>query len=567
MSDKAKNIVICGEAGQGLITIGKQLAKALVRAGYRIHVTQGYESRVRGGHNTFAIRVGQEHVLSPGDSIDLLVPLNRNSIDIHSDEILTDGRILSDSSWELSSKNGIEIPYDDLASKKYMNTVALGITSALLGLRRDDLAKIVRDSFSKKGEEVISDNVGALDRAYDWISDNAPEFKPLPTVKNENKRVMLNGNEAIALGAISAGLKFCSFYPMTPATSICLTLAKHAEKMGLVVEQVEDEISAINMAIAASYAGAPSMVASSGGGFALMAEGVSLAGMTETPIVIVISQRSGPATGLPTRTEQGDLEFALCSGHGEFPRAIFAPSTVRECFFLTRKAFQIADEFQSPTFVLTDQYLADSYRALDSIDGDKLPDLELGRNKASYPSPYKRYALTDDGISPRLIPGDSKKLVVVDSDEHTEDGHLTEDLSVRVDMMDKRMKKLDGITADVVPPIHTGNEDADLLLISWGSTGGAVLDASKELATKGINVATLHFSQVWPLVEEGFIDLLNSAKRVICVEGNATGQFAKLIRRETGFNVEGKVLRYDGLPITSGYILDQIEMLRGDSNG
>jgi 2-oxoglutarate/2-oxoacid ferredoxin oxidoreductase subunit alpha len=567
MLDKTKNIVICGEAGQGLITIGKQLTKAFVRAGYRVHVTQGYESRIRGGHNTFAIRVGQESVLSPKDGIDLLVPLNRNSIDIHSDEILASGRVLSDISWDLSSEKEIAIPYGELASKKYMNTVALGIASALLGLRRDDLVKIIGESFSKKGAEVIADNVDALDKAYGWVKDGGPSFEALPPVEARRDRIMLNGNEAIALGAISAGLKFCSFYPMTPATSICLTLAKHAEKMGLVVEQVEDEISAINMAIGASYAGAPSMVASSGGGFALMAEGVSLAGMTETPIVIAISQRPGPATGLPTRTEQADLEFALHSGHGEFPRAIFAPSDVTDCFSLTRKAFEVAEDFQSPVFILTDQYLADSYRALDSIDASSPTNPELRRNGASPSTPYKRYALTENGVSPRLIPGESEDLVVVDSDEHTEYGHLTEELSVRISMMNKRLKKFDGISAEVIAPKHTGGTDADLLLVSWGSTGGAVLDAASEIGARGENVATLHFSQVWPLVESQFIDLLKSASKVICIEGNATGQLAKLIRRETGFNIESKVLRYDGLPITAGYILDQIEMLRGASNG
>lgn len=372
---------------------------------------------------------------------------------------------------------------------------------------------------------------------------------------------MLNGNQAIALGAMAAGMKFCAFYPMTPATSIPLFLASHAKDMGLIVEQTEDEISAINMAIGASFTGAPSMVATSGGGFALMTEGVSLAGMTETPIVIVVAQRPGPATGLPTRTEQADLEFILHAGHGEFPRAIMTPGTPEECFYLTYKAFHLAEASQGPVFVMTDQFLADSYRAVEPFDLSNLKHVQGGNTTLKGISiPYMRYQLTNNGISPRLLPGVTDQLVVADSDEHTEDGHITENLTMRKKMVEKRLAKLHVLLQEIVPPIYVGEEGPEYLLVSWGSTYGPALMAGNLLRERNKAVANLHFSQVWPLNEAQFLNKLLAAKEVISVEGNATGQFARLLRRETGFHISRYVLRYDGLPITAEYILERLNI-------
>jgi 2-oxoglutarate ferredoxin oxidoreductase subunit alpha len=387
-----------------------------------------------------------------------------------------------------------------------------------------------------------------------WTATHERSGHKLPKVSNPIQRLMMNGNEAIAFGSLSAGLRFCSFYPMTPATSILLNLAAQARRLGVLVEQAEDEIAAINMAIGASFAGAPSMVATSGGGFALMAEGVSLAAMTETPLVIVVAQRPGPATGLPTRTEQADFEFVLHAGHGEFPRAIFAPGTVEECFHLTRKAFELAERYQGPVFVLTDQFLADSYRAVPPFDVEDLAPVNVGAGTAGS-LPYKRFAVTETGISPRLLPGMSRNLVVSDSDEHAEDGHITEDLSVRRQMVEKRLRKGEGIRAQVIPPEMDGEEEPDLLMVSWGSSKGAVQEAASRIRSGGKRVATLHFSHAWPLVPGQFMDVLESAEKVVSIEGNAFGQMARLIRRETGFHIKKQVLRYDGLPITPEAIL------------
>jgi 2-oxoglutarate ferredoxin oxidoreductase subunit alpha len=314
------------------------------------------------------------------------------------------------------------------------------------------------------------------------------------------------------------------------------------------------------MAIGASFAGAPSMVATSGGGFALMVEGVSLAAMTETPVVIVVAQRPGPATGLPTRTEQGDLELVLHAGHGEFPRAIFAPGTVEECFYLTRKAFELAERYQGPMFLLTDQFLADSYRAVMPFDTKNLPAVSVG-TQASGESFYERFALTESGVSPRLLPGTGKHLVVADSDEHTERGHITEDLSVRIKMVEKRLAKGQWIGSEVIPPEMHGEEKPDLMLLSWGSSKGAVQEAASFMQSKGKKVATLHFSQVWPLVPEQFMEYLERAREVVCIEGNAFGQLARLIRRETGFQAKNRILRYDGLPLTPEWILLKLNLV------
>lgn len=551
------NILIGGEAGQGLVTIGQLLGKALVRSGYFIVVTQGYQSRIRGGHNTFAVRVGFDEVNGPQEAVDLLVAIDRDTVTLHSKDLLPDGLIILDAALEVAGDHLLRVPFKEFAQDRFSNIAALGVVGFLLGLDKGVMARTLSDFFGRKHPQVMEQNLQVLEAAFQWCSKQHATVHKLPPVVNPSKRLMLNGNEAIALGSLSAGLKFFAFYPMTPSTSISLNLAGHARRMGLIVEQAEDEIAAINMAIGASFAGVPSMVATSGGGFALMVEGISLAAMTETPLVVVVAQRPGPATGLPTRTGQEDLELVLHDGHGEFPRAIFAPGTVEECFHLTRIAFELAERYQCPIFLLTDQFLADSYRAVPPFDVENLAPVQV-ENKDAGLSPYLRFAITDTGVSPRLLPGITEHLVVVDSDEHTQDGHITEDLSVRKSMVEKRLKKGEGLRAGVIPPDIKGNGNQDLLLVSWGSSKGAVNEAASRMRSDGEKVATLHFSQVWPLLPEQFMGHLQEAGRVISIEGNATGQLARLIRRETGFEIREKLLRYDGLPLTPESILREL---------
>ena len=549
-------VVIGGEAGQGLVTIGELLARSLVRAGYHIVVTQNYMSRIRGGHNTFSIRVGTRPIAAPQESIDLLVALNDETIRLHQQELAPKSLVVADEKTEMKDVQVLKVPFDRLAAKTAENMAAFGIAGAILGLERTNLEHTLDGFFGSKKAEIIEENHKAIANTYAWISAQSFVFRKLAELPQPQARLMLNGNEAIALGALNAGVKFCAFYPMTPSTTVPLTLIKYADQMGVVVEQAEDEIAAINMAIGASFAGAPAMVATAGGGFALMVESVSLAGMTETPIVIVVAQRPAPATGLPTRTEQADLEFVLHAGHGEFPRAIFAPGSVNECFELAQKAFLLADRYQGPVFILTDQFLADSYRDIIPFNLDPPPIRPVP--DAEPVLPYKRFAMTETGISPRLIPGMSPHLVVADSDEHTEDGHITEDREVRRLMVEKRLRKMLGIKTEVSPPVFQGDEHPEVLLVSWGSSQGAVDEAAVAMRAGGKRTGTLHFSQVWPLIPEHFIDYLTSSRTVVAVEGNATGQFARLIRRETGFHIQHVVRRYDGLPFTPEYILRRL---------
>ncbi len=568
MKKGAVNIVIGGEAGQGLVTVGTILTKSLVRAGYFVVVTQEYESRIRGGHNTFSIRVAAQGISAPQESIDILVALDSDSVPLHRERLAEDGVVIVDEASEVSGDTLIRVPYKELVADKYANVVALGTVSHMLGLEKEHIARTLGDFFGKRGEETLQKNRESLAAVYRWMDGRPRQFPSLPAAPFANERLTLNGNEAIALGALSAGVKFCAFYPMTPSTSISINLSSHAQRMGIIVEQAEDEIAAINMAIGASFAGAPSMVATSGGGFALMNEGVSLAGMTETPLVIVVSQRPGPATGLPTRTEQADLEFVLHSGHGEFPRAIFAPGSVEECFHLTRKAFEIAELARTPVFILTDQFLADLYTSVEPFEVEDLPAVGVGTKSPADSTSFRTYAITPSGVSPRVLPGrqgcadgvtDPPCLVVADSDEHDEYGHITEDLAVRKAMVEKRLRKEKVIRERVTGPDVDGDDKPELLLVCWGSTKGAVTEAAESLRLNGTSVGTVHLSQVWPLETDRLAEVLSNGRQVVCVEGNAQGQLARLIRRETGYQIQNRILRYDGLPITPEYILRALD--------
>jgi 2-oxoglutarate ferredoxin oxidoreductase subunit alpha len=554
------NVVIGGEAGQGLVTVGQLLAKSLARSGYSILVTQAYQSRIRGGHNTFAVRVGIDEVMAPQEAIDLLVAFSAETVPLHREELSARGLILADARFNISDDACLHVPFEKLTAERYINTAALGVIAQILGIDQEVAGQAVQDLLGKVHLDIVQENKKALEAGFGWGKEQAASALHLPSVNKPPQRLLMNGNEAIALGAVSAGLKFYSFYPMTPSTSIGISLAGWARELGLIVEQAEDEIAVLNMALGASFAGAPSMVATAGGGFALMVEAVSLAAMTETPVVIVVAQRPAPATGLPTRTEQGDLEFVLHAGHGEFPRAVFAPGSVEQCFELAKQSFYTAERYQGPVFILTDQFLADSYRTIAPFALDGTPPVQPWSTQGlKIEAPYRRFALTDTGVSPRLLPGLTEHLVVADSDEHTEDGHITEDLSMRTRMVLKRLTKGEGMRSEAVPPEHLGDGKPEVLLLCWGSSRGAVLETAASLRSQGVRAATLHFSQVWPLVPEQFMGHLQEAQRVICVEGNATGQMARLIRQETGFHIEERVLRYDGLPFTPEYILRQLE--------
>lgn len=553
-------IRIGGEAGQGLETVGEMLAKALIRSGYEVLTTQSAMSRIRGGHNYFSILTGAEPLSGPQEDVDLLVAFTQETVDLHKDALSDRGLILIGPDMEDQGLSSVlSVPYSELAEDTIMaNVAALGVVSAMIGLDQESVSGVVQDALGSKHKDLLPKNLQALDNGIQWSGRQAIDFQHLPEGAGTGSKLALNGNEAIALGALAGGVDFCSFYPMTPATSVALNLISQADDLGVVCEQAEDEIAVINMALGASFCGARSLVPTSGGGFALMGEGISLAGMTETPVVVVLAQRPGPATGLPTRTEQGDLELALASGHGEFPRAIMAPGNPEECFHLTIMALDLAEKYQIPVILLTDQYLANSIRAVQPFDLSGIRQPQKPEAKSDRPESYQRFAWSESGISPRLIPGTGTHLVVADSDEHTPDGHITEDHQVRVNMVDKRLKKMEGLIQEIIAPVYEGDKDPQLLLVTWGSSQGAVQEAAAALRHQGQSVATLVFSQVWPLDPGQFEHYLGQAGKVVSVESNATGQFAKLIRRETGFQVHDRVLRYDGLPLTAADVIRQL---------
>lgn len=563
------SVVLCGEAGQGIQTVEQILARCLKLSGFHVFATKEYMSRVRGGSNSTEIRISSKRVSAYLDRIDILIPFHQGAIKHVEKRITPETIVLGDKEIifkdsPLEVKEFIDVPFSKIASdiggRIYVNIIAAGVVLGTVGVEQHLLTNFIREFFSKKSEDVIKRNIEAIKKGYEVgtqiLNSGKIEFtiRSSPRIKDEN---LLNGAEAVGLGALAGGCKFLSSYPMSPSTGVMVFLSQRMDDFDIVVEQAEDEISAINMAIGASYGGARSMVTTSGGGFALMIEGVSLAGMLEIPVVIHLGQRPGPATGLPTRTEQADLELALYSGHGEFPRIILAPGNLKDAFSLTQKAFDLADKYQIPVFVLTDQYLIDSLMNLPLLD---ISDTRDENHVVKTHKGYKRYELTEDGISPRGIPGFGEGLVGVDSDEHDEEAHITEDLVLRKKMVDKRLKKLDSIKKEIVPPELVGSSNYKVLITGWGSTYNVIREALQELGREDISF--LHFKQVYPLYE-GTRDYLQKAQKNIIIENNATSQFGKLIKLYTGVDIEAKILKYNGLAFSVEEVAAEIKKILG----
>jgi len=548
------NVRIAGEAGQGVQTAGNLLAQVLAHMGLHVAATQSYMSRIRGGLNWYDVRLGDEPLFAGRDRANVLVALTDAALEFLREDVEEGGAVLFDGEdrEDAICLDLAQAAVDAGGSKVMANTVAVAAVLRVLGYDVEALCDFLADSFAKKGKEVVEKNVACARKGAELAEAHAGSVAGPEPVGAPN--VCTSGAEASGLAAATAGVKFAAAYPMTPGTATFAYLAGAAEKYGIVVEQAEDEIAAINMVCGACYAGVPALVSTSGGGFALMAEGVSLAGMLELPAVIVIAQRPGPATGLPTRTAQEDLLFALHAGHGEFPRAIFAPGTVEQVYELTRRALQTAHRFQTPAILLTDQFLQDLQTNCEPLDETYQP---IDRCLTEAGEDYKRYALTDDGVSPRAIPG-REAFVVADSDEHDEDGHLTEDLQVHLAQTDKRLRKHEGLAAEALPPQRYGPDDADTLLVCWGSTYGPCREAVDRLNADGDSAAMLHFAQVWPVAADATAKALQGASRVCVVEGNQTAQFASLLRR---LGLPGDcetVLRYDGLPFTAEFICREV---------
>ncbi|MBI3956785.1 MAG: 2-oxoacid:acceptor oxidoreductase subunit alpha [Candidatus Kerfeldbacteria bacterium] len=564
-----------GEAGFGVMIIGQMFSKLCVRSGRWTFDYPEYPSLISGGHTTYQVVVGLKPVRAPIRPVHLLVALNQETIDLHTAELAPGAGIVFDPNQPGLHVDGLKeqgihlfpIPLEKLSheagNEKTRNVVALAVCAGLLNASRDVLNQLIRDAFAAKGDEVVTMNLKAAELGF---ADAEREFSAsFPWQLNAVKapqRMTVTGNTAVALGAIRGGCGLYAAYPMTPATTILTYLAKVGEQFGMVVRHAEDEIAAINAAIGASYAGVRSMVGTSGGGFALMVEGVGLAAELEVPIVIVEGQRPGPSTGLPTWTGQADLQFILRSSQGEFPRIVLAPGDVQECFVLTFQALNLAEKYQLPVFILTDKFIGESAATTEPFFFDHL---RFHRGEIDlHPEPdangmYPRYHVTASGVSPRTLPGTPGGVHIANSDEHDVYGFADETADNRIQMMDKRMRKLASALADVLPPARYGPNAADLTLVTWGSTKGPALDALDLLAAQGHKVNLLHFAYLFPLPVDKLEATFRSCKNVMVIEGNATGQFARLLKEEVGLLPEATFFKYDGRPFLPEEIAGEAE--------
>ncbi len=573
-------IKIGGEAGFGIKVAGLILGKALFANGYYVFGYSEYPSLIRGGHNVYQLNISCHQVASATHQIDVLVALNQKTVEKHLVELSAGGIVIHDglkTEGKAGKANFLNIPLNDLANKAggliTKNVVALGAVMAVLGLDLEIFKQELEQTFIKKGKAVVKMNKQAAKSGYkatlkelqqQRVRLNQPDIKSCKLRKRQRgKNFIMTANEATAYGIIQAGCKFYSAYPMTPATSIMHVLAAKQKEFGLVVHQTEDEISAIGAAIGASTAGVRSATGTSGGGFALMNEHLGLAAITETPLVLIEAQRTAPATGLPTWTEQGDLQYAIHASHGEFPRIVLAPGDAEEAFYMIQQAFNWAEKFQVPVIFLLDKFLSESDFILEQIDLGKikikregfLSESELSRKKD-----YKRYELTANGVSMRAVPGQAGGVHVINSDDHDEYGYSTEEAEMRKAMMDKRFKKVKFIQAELPEPKLYGDTAAELTLVGWGSVKQTVIDALKELKKEenNLKVNFLHLNYVWPFPSQRVRAVLGRAKKILLVENNKTGQLGELIRQEAGIEIKNKLLKYDGRPFFREEIMQAI---------
>ncbi|MCI4365516.1 MAG: 2-oxoacid:acceptor oxidoreductase subunit alpha [Thermoplasmata archaeon] len=556
-----------GQAGDGIASVGETIARCFSRMGRHVFGLNAYQSVIRGGHVWYQARTGDGRPHCQGDGLDILYALDKQTVDVHAAGLRRGGTVVFDPekfavpAGDLpTGVTALPVPTLEFA-RKYtsqsilQNAGGVGAAAFLAGVPLDLLHQVLTDSFGRKAGDVVNWNLGASADGYHFAESHA-SVNPSAPSKGGAPKLLMTGNQAIALGAAAAGCKFLAQYPMTPASGVMHWLAAHSHSLGIVVKQAEDELAAINMAIGASFGGVRAMTATSGGGFSLMVEALGMAGMTETPLVVVESQRSGPSTGLPTKTEQGDLNLMLGAGQSDFPRAILAPTHAKDAYLATIRAFELAESWQTPILLASDLHLSESHF---TVDREEIAfDFEPSSLFTVQPNghDYKRYQYTESGVSPRALPGQPGLQFVAGSDEHDEKGHLVGDVKAgipvwvaeRVHMMDKRMGKLRGLLANSEPLVREGPADAPLTFVAWGSTVGPVRDAMAQLTAQGKPTNLLYFPTVFPLDPVAVVKAFEQTRRTLVVEANYSGQFARLIRAETGVHLTNRLLKYDGEP-------------------
>jgi 2-oxoglutarate ferredoxin oxidoreductase subunit alpha len=573
MKPNTVTVRIGGEAGMGLESSGAGFGKAFVRGGLYVYGLPDFYSRIRGGHNFSTLRIGSEPLYAIEDDVHILIALDAETIRRHSNDLVPGAAVIYD------AKDGFpdgfhrdDITYiaiemtrlaQEIGGREIMrNTLALGAAACLLSFDPQYMASVIHDNFAGKGGSVVDGNIKVLERGIEEAKPYAADFPfRTPAEPDAPQRLFINGTQAFGMGALAGGCRFVSGYPMTPGSPVLIWFAQHAAKYGVVAKHVEDELSAINMALGASLMGVRSLVPTSGGGYALMVEATGLAGIWETPIVLYNAQRPGPATGMPTRTEQADMLFMLFASQGEFPRIMLVPGSVEELFHLGWQAFNLAEQYQTPVMVLSDQNLADGLRTVEPADLDfdavtlerslLLNDNDLD----ALTEPYLRYRDTPSGLSPRAVPGHPNAVWVTSSNEHAPEGAIDESPENRKLQVDKRSRKMKGADSDIPRPKIYGPNEAETSLVCWGSTYGPAREAVDRLDGK---VNMIHFSAIEPF-PTGAEEVLRSAQKLVAVEGNSTGQLSSLIRMRTGIHIDGLISRYDGRPFRASYIVKRLK--------
>jgi 2-oxoglutarate/2-oxoacid ferredoxin oxidoreductase subunit alpha len=570
-----------GEAGDGVFAVSDMLALMFARAGLEILTTQTYSSRIRGGHINASVRVAEQEILSQGDELDLLIALDLETVELHRKTVRDGGIILYDNSQGEIDLGDLEqrqvtvfpIPARKIARERLSAPIMKNIVmtgAALTAVNFDSefefLGGLIRERFLQKGEKVVAKNLEAAAAGRELVLQANKAMRYKMEKRERPRKMLLQGSDAVSFGALVAGCRFMASYPITPASDIMEYLVTKFPKFNGVMVQAEDELSAINMAVGAAFSGARSLAASSGPGIALMIEALGLAAVTETPLVLVDVQRCGPSTGMPTRMEQADLNLLIYGAHGEIPRIVIAPSDIDECFYQTIRAFNLAEKYQCPVIIATDQYLSQSQRTTWPFDLSKafidrgwlLSDNELNE----LDSPFRRYLITERGISPRTIPSQEKGIFKTTGVEHVESGNATESPEARTRMMKKRFLKLETFRReDMQPPRTFGNPESDITIVGWGSTKGVILEVMERFRQEeGIDLRLMQVLDIWPFPDQAAADILRASRQVVVVENNFTGQMASLIRQQTGIECS-KVVKYNGAPFTPKELYQRLKEL------
>jgi 2-oxoglutarate/2-oxoacid ferredoxin oxidoreductase subunit alpha len=553
-----------GQQGEGIESTGEIFSIALNRLGYYLYGYRHFSSRIKGGHTNNKIRVSTTEIRSISDDLDVLVAFDQETLDLNYKELHDNGVMIADAKFDPKKPEDTNavmysVPFTDIATELgtslMKNMVAIGATSAVLDLDINVFEEVVQEIFGRKGQQVVEKNMKAIQAGYDYMKNELGVIETMQLEKADGqKRLFMIGNDAIALGFLAGGTRFMAAYPITPASDIMEYLTKHLPKIGGSVIQTEDEIAAVTMIIGANYAGVRAVTASSGPGLSLKMEAIGLSGITETPIVIVDTQRGGPSTGLPTKQEQSDLMAMIYGTHGEIPKIVMAPSTVQEAFYDATEALNLAEEYQCPVILLTDLQLSLGKQTVQPLELDKveirrgklltdeLPEIE---NKGY----FKRYEVTEDGVSPRVIPGMKNGIHHVTGVEHDESGKPSESATNRNAQMDKRFRKVENIRFNTPVYKNAPHEEADLLIVGFNSTRGAIEEAMSRLENDGIKVNHAHVRLIHPFPTDDIMPLIKSAKKIAVIENNATGQLANIMKMNVGHAEKmHKILKYDGNP-------------------